>query len=238
MKRIIIIVAALCACMGSAAAMEKADSTAQTGKDRLEKLEELADKAKEKKAKKAEKFFNFDLVEAFGWGYHLMGDKFSDRMADNFEIWFNALQLTLNPADWLGITLGLDLKWDRYKAGGAYYLHPNNINELVWDNVSVQQALYPAAGGQFKTLSSQANIFSLALPLALDFRIGSFGIRAGAEAVFPVSSKQKERAKYGDTLERKQVKGFETAAYFKYVPVEIIPGIVDQLLTIGVVCGF
>lgn len=254
MRKVFLIGMALLACLFTAGAREASDSTAVSGKDRLEKLEELADKAKEKKAKKADKVFNFNVLERFGWGCHMPDGNFSERIRDNYEIWFNAFDLCLNASGWMSITAGLDLKWDRFVAGGSYYLHPDALGDLKWDNISVQQADYPAAGGDFKQLGSQVNLFSLSVPAALDFHASSFVFRAGAEFVFPVTARQKENAKYGNTSVRKEVKGVETAGWYyapfvevgydgvgiycKYIPNGIIPGIVDDVLTVGLVCGF
>lgn len=255
MKRTLLIWLALLACAFTTRAQE-ADSTAESGRDRLEKLEQLADKAKEAKAKKAEKLVNFDAVHNFGYGFHAVSDDFSDKVNKNREIWVNAANLSFNPARWFSASLGLNVKWDRFTASGDNYLYADvaDGNKPKFAPIATQQALYPGAAGEFDLLSSQLNMFSLEVPLAIAFKLDKLGLRLGAEAVVPLVATQKERAEYGNTVSRSKVKKVEKVPYYygayaeinydeigvylKYIPTAVVPGLVEEMLTAGIVLGF
>lgn len=256
MKRTVLIVLALTLGVFSAKAQE-ADSTAESGRDRLERIEQLADKAKEVKAKKAEKLVNFDMIHRFGFGSHpSLSDDFSEKLLKNGEIWFNAIDLSFNPARWFSASLGVNLKWDRFTASSANYLYADaaDDNKVKFAPIATQQALYPGAAGAFEELSSQLNMFSLEVPLTIAFKVEDLGIRLGAEAVVPLSATQKEKAEYGNTMSKTKVKKVEKVPYYygayaeinyddlgvyvKYMPTAVVPGAVNDLLTIGVVFGF
>ena len=255
MKRTFVIGLALLVCVFSAKAQE-ADSTAENGRDRLEKLEQLADKAKEVKAKKAEKLVDFDAVKNFGFGSHLASDDFSEKLLKNSEIWVNVFDLSFNPAGWFSASLGVNAKWDKFTASSANYLYVDGAdgNKPKFAPIATQQALYPGAGGEFDKLSSQLNMFSLEFPLAVTFKVKDFGVRFGAEAVLPLTSVQKEKAEFANTINRTKVKKVEKVPYYygayaeinydelgvyvKYVPTTVVPGLVDELLTVGIVFGF
>ncbi|MCR5561483.1 MAG: hypothetical protein K6F58_06685 [Bacteroidales bacterium] len=256
MKKLLLIGAALAACAPFAFAQE-ADSSRTDAKDRLEKIEQLADMAKEKKAGKSKKFFDYEMVHRLGYGSHLMEpDEFNQDYLKSREIWFNAFDLVLNPAPWFSASLGVNLKWDRFLAAGDYYIYADATdgNTAKFAPIATQQALYPAAGGNFKKLSSQVNLFSLEAPLLIGFSFGDLGLKLGAQAVVPLTAKQIERAEYANTKVRSNVGklnkspfyyGFygelnysELGVYAKYSPAEILPGTVQDLITIGLVLGF
>ena len=256
MKRLVFVFAALFACAAFAKAQE-ADSTAKSGRDRLEKLEQLADKAKEVKAKKAEKFMNFEMLSRFGFGSHLVENNgFNQDFLKCREIWFNAFELTLNPADWFSASLGVNLKWDKFLAANDAYIYADAAdgNIAKFAPIATQQALYPGAGGDFKKLSSQINLFSLEAPLLLDLHFSDFGIKLGAQAVVPLTARQNELAEFGSTRVKTRVKdvakipfyyGFygeinynDIGVYAKYCPAEVLPGTVQDLVTLGLVLNF
>lgn len=255
MKKLFFIGAALLICAFYANAQET--DSPSTGKDRLEKLEELADKAKEAKAKKSEKLVNFEVLHRFGYGAHMVtADEFSEKALDNREIWFNAMDLSLNPAHWFSVSLELNLKWDKFKASPYNYLYADvtDDNLAKFAPIATQEALYPAAAGEFNKLASQVNVFELEVPLLLNFKVGDFGIKLGGQAILPLTAKQKEIAKYGDVVKKSQVKHVKTGdfwygaflelnynevgLYAKYIPTAVVPGIVDDLFTLGLSFGF
>ena len=256
MKRTVIIALALLVSVFSAKAHE-ADSTAENGRDRLEKLEQLADKAKEVKAKKAEKLVNFETIHRFGFGSHpFLGDDFSGKLMKNREIWMNAFDLSFNPARWFSASFGMNLKWDRFTASGSNYLYADATdgNLPKFAPIATQQGLYPGAAGDFKELSSQLNLFSVEVPLAIAFRVEDLGIRLGAEAVVPLTATQKEKADYANTVSETKVKKVAKVPYYygayaeinyddlglyvKYMPTTVVPGMVEDLITVGLVFGF
>ena len=256
MKRLVLIATALFACAVFAKAQE-ADSTAESGRDRLDKLEQLADKAKEVKAKKNEKLVNFEMVHRFGYGSHIMDNEgFNQNYLKSREIWFNVMDLTINPADWFSASLALNVKWDKFLAAEDSYIYADatDANTAKFAPIATQQALYPAAGGEFKKLSSQVNLFSLEAPLLLGLHFGDFGVRLGAQAVVPLTARQNELAEYGKSSVKTRVKGVAKAPFYygfygefnyndlgiyaKFCPSEVLPGIVQDLLTIGLVLDF
>ncbi len=256
MKRLVFVFAALFACAAFAKAQE-ADSTAESGRDRLEKLEQLANQAKEAKAKKAEKLVNFEMVGHFGFGSHLVdNDGFNQDFLKCREIWFNAFELTFNPAYWFSASLGLNLKWDKFLAANDAYIYADAAdgNMAKFAPIATQQALYPGAGGDFKKLSSRINLFSLEAPLLLGLHIGDFGVKLGAQAVVPLTARQNELAEFGSTRVKTRVKdvakipfyyGFygelnydDLGVYAKFCPAEVLPGTVQDLMTIGLVLNF
>ena len=254
MKRLsFAILMALCGSFTANAAVLDDGDDETTAKDRLEQIEGLADKVKEKKAEKATKPFDFSLLEQFGWGFVLPGgtDAFSVDRNDSRELWFNACRAKINVVSWFGIDLGLNLLWKRFRANGDNYVYIDNANDFKIAPIATQQALYPAAGGTFKTLTSQINTFSIETPLMLDFHSNSFAFRLGALAGFNASACQKERVAYGTTQARSKVKGGDVAGfyfgpclelvwgglgvYMKYIPVEIVPGIITDYISAGLV---
>ena len=255
MKKTLLIGLALLVCVFSAKAHE-ADSTAENGRDRLEKLEQLADKAKEVKAKKAEKLVNFDMIHRFGFGAHGVSDDFSDKLMKNREIWMNVMDLSINPTGWFSVSLGANLKWDKFTASSTNYLYVDGTdgNKPKFTPIATQQALYPGAAGEFDQLSSQLNLFSVEVPFSIAFKIEDLGIRLGAEAVVPLTSIQKEKAAYANTVSESKVKKVEKVPYYygayaevnyddlgvyvKYAPTTVVPGMVDELFTVGIVFGF
>lgn len=256
MKRLVLIATALFACAVFAKAQE-ADSTAESGRDRLDKLEQLADKAKEVKAKKSEKLVNYEMVHRFGYGSHFMDNVgFNQDYLKSREIWFNVMDLTLNPTDWFSASLGLNVKWDKFLAAGDSYIYADvtDANTAKFAPITTQQALYPAAGGEFNKLTSQVNLFSLEAPLLLGLHFGDLGFRLGAQAVLPLTARQKELAEYGSTRVKTRVKGVAKAPFYygfygefnyndigiyaKFSPAEILHGTVQDLLTIGLVLDF
>ena len=257
MKKLFVIGALLLACVFNGKAHE-ADTTSNA-KDRLEKIEQLADKAKEAKAKKSKKLVDFEFVNNFGFGSHALEDNgFNQDFLQCREIWFNAFGLVFNPASWFSASLGLNCKWDRFLAADDAYIYADpsdgNTAKFATGGKTVQEAKYLTGGADFSKLTSQVNLFSLEVPVRIAFKAGYFGLKLGAQAEFPLVSRQKERAYFGDTRVKTRVDGVDVAGFYygfygelswndigiyaKYSPGAILPGTVEDLITLGLVFGF
>lgn len=232
------------------------DEGAVTGSDRLDEIENLAVKAKQRKAEKRSDLVSFDVIGEFGYGDSVPIGKnvFSLKGNDTREIWFQILGLSVNPAEWLSIGLHANLKWDRLMASSEYYFQFVD-GDFKASDISVQEALYPEAGGTFKTLRSQVNLFSVEVPLMFDFYFSDLVVGAGFEGGYIFSARQKEKVEYSKTTIRKAVGGGNTSGFYygptvrvayndlgvyaKYIPVDILGGdTFGSLVSIGVYVKF
>ena len=257
MKKTVTILAALL--VGAAAMQAKPTDLPDTtaAREMLDRIESISEDAIKKKLpskdrEKEEKLFSFDAVKRFGIGYlgTLDSEVLDTKSYKSREIWFNALELGLNPAQWLSFTLGLDLKWDSILAGDNWFVSMDTDRNFTFTDIdSVKD---PEVN--YKSFVSRVNLFSLTIPAALELEFGSFTFRAGAEAAFCLRGNAVQRISYGNTdtttkLKKGNVTPFywdafaeimidDLGIYCRYCPEELIPGTGMRSLSLGLVLGF
>lgn len=107
-------------------------------------------------------------------------DFLSSNMFQRREFAFNAFEFKINPAEWLSLVAGLDLKFDTYVASAGY--------KFIIDSDG-----YIPAPEKAEIKKSKLNLFSLTVPLLVDFKLGNNGgLRVGTEPIFSLSAKTKE----------------------------------------------
>ena len=256
MKKTVTILAALL--VGAAMQAKPTDLPDTTSaRERLDRIESISEDAIKKKLpsrdrEKEEKLFSFDAVKRFGIGYlGTLGSEVLDTKSyKSREIWFNALELGLNPAQWLSFTLGLDLKWDSILAGDNWFVSMDTDRNFTFTDIdSVKD---PEVN--YKSFVSKVNLFSLTIPAALELDFGSLTLRAGAEAAFCLRGNAVQRISYGNTdtttkLKKGNVTPFywdafveilldDIGIYCRYCPEELIPGTGMRSYSVGLVLGF
>ncbi|MCR5245750.1 MAG: hypothetical protein K6C31_05475 [Bacteroidales bacterium] len=257
MKKTMTILAALL--MGAAAMQAKPADLPDTtlARERLERIENAAEDTIKKKLpsrdrEEAEGLFSFDAVKRFGAGYlgTLDSEVLDTKSYKSREIWFNALELGLNPAQWLSFTLGVDLKWDSIIAGDKWFVSMDDERNFTFTDID----LVKDPEVDYKCFVSKVNMFSLTLPAALELKFGSFALRAGAEAAYCLSGKAVQKISYGNSdtatkLKKGNVPSFywdafaeilidDIGIYCKYCPEELIPGTGMRSFSLGLVLGF
>lgn len=239
----------------------------KTAQDRLKEIEEMTVKARKHRAAKREKLFNCDALSHFYFGFHQVSDQpqLEGKFFDSYEIGFNAIQFGLNPASWVSLQAGLDLKWDSFRINKDYPV-------FIMDN----QYAFTTMGGLFGTddvdhiskLEQRIRCFALAVPVALAFHTPWFSFRGGAEFDFNIDrfTSLKSSYMYKDGVSRSEVQTKEPDAkvrnlcinyfasidfdglgvYCKYYPKSIIrddgiasePGTDMKYLTLGLIFTF
>lgn len=180
MKKIITISALLALCLGAAAQ--------NTGKDRLDELENktVEEKSTPKKAEKEYELFDFNILARMGSGYINVADQ-RFKPQNSYEFFLNTMEFELNPAKWLGLSLGLDLKWNSFYPKPEYVFSRDTNNDPIIIDTPAQR----------EKNVSKLNVFSLAVPLSITFNFGSdFGLSLGAEAVYTPASKARIKDSY------------------------------------------
>ena len=255
MNKLYFVPAALLLVCASAFAIPQTDD--ETGRDKLDRIEGLSDKIKERKAEKSTKVVDFELLRGFAFGDNktLSGGNILDSHSlKTRELRFQAMGVDVNFTPEIFLSISLDCVWDRFVADSEHYLYLDSGEVIKSDVIATQQALYPAAGGTFKKLTSQVNTFGLEMPLSFGFRAGEFSISAGAFVGVTLDACTKQKVKYANTKINtregmKEAANFyfgpcaqilwqEVGVFVKYVPQPFIPEIVDSMLTIGVVVAY
>lgn len=230
-----------------------ADSTS-AGRERLDEIENLAGEIREKKSKSKDhdKLFEFNMVRYFGVGDILADgtDWFDAKKNRSLDIWFTAAEMDLNATPWFSFDLGLNLKWSRLMAGDEKYLYMDaDRNFRCTDAATVKD---PAI--EYRKFESRINIFSLAVPAALDFHFGDFTVRLGGDFVVPLSAAANTKVRYDNEKQRTRRSGGNVAdwyydifgeisyddlgVYVRYNPVELIPGTGMSTTEIGLFLTF
>ena len=250
MKKTVLIVLTLLCGIGTVRAADRTAADTTSTRDRLDAIEDLAGEVKEKKAKSKahDKLFDFSNAR-FGFGDVLVDgvDWFNAKKNRSFDIWFTAIEMDVNATEWFSFDLGLNLKWNRLRAGDGKYLYLNTDKAVN----CIDASLVKDPSIEYKKFISQVNVFSLAVPAALDFHFGKFGARLGADFVFPVSNSLRTREKYDNETHRSRYNGADLAKwyydffgelsysdigiYVRYSPVELIPGTGMSTTEIGLV---
>lgn len=255
MKKVFLAQAALLIICATAFASPLTDDV--TGRDRLDQIEQLSDKVKERKAQKATKVVDFGVLCGFAFGDNLPlsgGNILESHSSKTRELRFQAMGVDVNFTPEIFLSISLDCVWDRFVADSEHYLYLDSGEVIKSDVIATQQALYPAAGGTFKKLTSQVNTFGLEMPLSFGFRAGEFSISAGAFVGVTLDACTKEKVQYANTKINtregmKEAANFyfgpcaqilwqEVGVFVKYVPQPLIPGIVDSMLTIGFMIAY
>ena len=256
MKKTITILAALL--MGAAMQAKPTDLPDTTSaRERLDRIESISEDAIKKKLpsrdrEKEKNLFSIDAVNRFGAGYlgTLDSEVLETKSYKSREIWFNALELGLNPAQWLSFTVGLDLKWDSILAGDKWFVSLDSDRNFTFTDIdSVKDPEI-----DYKSFVSKVNLFSLTIPAALELDFGSFAFRAGAEAAFCLRGNAVQRISYGNAdtttkLKKGNVPSFywdafaeifldDIGIYCRYCPEELIPGTGMRSFSLGLVLGF
>ena len=159
-----------------------------TGKDRLEELENktVEEKSTPKKAEKEYELFDFNILARMGGGYINVADQ-RFKPQNSYEFFLNTLEFELNPTKWLGLSLGLDLKWNSFIPKPEYVFSRDTNNDPIIIDTPAQR----------EKNVSKLNVFSLAVPLSITFNFGSdFGLSLGAEAVYTPASKARIKDSY------------------------------------------
>lgn len=255
MKKALLTSAALLIVCASALAAPQTDDV--TGRDRLDQIEQLSDKVKERKAQKASKVVDFDLLSGFAFGDNIplnAGNILESHSSKTRELRFQAMGVDVNFTPEIFLSISLDCVWDRFVADSEHYLYLDSGEVIKSDVIAAQQALYPAAGGTFKKLTSQVNTFGLEMPLSFGLRSSRFSVSVGGFVGVTLDACTKEKVQYANTKINtregmKEAANFyfgpcaqilwqEVGVFVKYVPQPLIPGIVDSMLTIGVVLAY
>lgn len=157
-----------------------------TGKDRLTQLENMKLEKKDSvkvKAEKDYKLVDFQLLEHFGYGWHLVSAPEFNKgfRRRNGEFFLNAAQLEIRPAGWISAGLGIDLKWQNFTPAGSNVFSKDASGDVIIEYID------PATDPYEKRVST-LHSFSLAAPLTLDFHLGPAGVTLGAELVYTPAS--------------------------------------------------
>lgn len=219
------------------------DGTPKSAKDRLKEIEEKTVEGKShKKISSKNELFELNAVSHLSLGAHKVeGSAFGSKFGPSYELSVNTFDLGFNPARWISVNAGVDLKWDRFVskkeqiefAGGNYSLAttaPDNIN-------------------------SRITTFGLGIPAMVTLHLGIANIRCGAEAVLAMNRYNKVKSKYSaagsdfsQTTKGGEIEKFRYAYlavidfdgfgfFYKYCPKSLIPGsdIVKKYQTAGIV---
>ncbi|MBO4595512.1 MAG: hypothetical protein J5632_02740 [Bacteroidales bacterium] len=175
MKRIFIALGIVLACAST-------DMLAQTSaKDRLKEIEEMAVNAHKRRVAKHNDLFSCDGLSHFYFGFHqVSGQKeLEGKFFQSHEIGFNVLQLGLNPANWVSLNAGLDLKWDQFELAKGYAVemvdHKFAFNE--------QDRIF----ADVTDFNQRIRTFALAVPVSLGFHAPWFSVKGGAEFDFNIN---------------------------------------------------
>ena len=240
MKRIIISIA-LCILTANAFAQQEQKSA----KDRLAEIENMADEIKEAKSSSTDEFFSVDGLTHLYVGDHIVDNNVFPG-GKSHEVGLNILQFSLNPAKWLSLEVGADIKWDRFIAKGKMF-------EL---DTNGQFALSTATPPN--RIKSKICAFGVSAPAAISFKFGKVGLKFGADATYDFDRSTKIKNKYRDDNGKRardivnggEIQNFrlsyfgalmfdDLGIYARYCPGTVIPGsiLVENLLSIGVYMG-
>lgn len=203
------------------------------------------------------KVVDFDMLNTFGWGYHILQDcdqEYLDATTSfgrNREIFFNLGEITLRPVKAASVTLGVDLNWDNYRLKSDYFWLPDGAGKVSIANLD--------AHPEYSSIKkSVLRSFGFDVPLMLNMHLGHFKLSCGVvgEYNFPGRTKfvaydnNGTKVKNGNmrvkdiesepfTLSyRASASAYGFGLYFKYSPKsQFIPGAAPQFsyYTVGVI---
>lgn len=219
------------------------DTTKTAAKDRLAEIENMTVEIKKhKSAKSGNDVFEINAVSHAGYGRHYVGgDAFRSKFGPSYEVFINVVELGLNPANWVSVNVGADLKWDRYISKSEKF-------EIVGGD-------YALAATVPDDINSRICNFAISAPATLSLHIGDTSIRLGAEFIFNLNRYNKVKSAYTATdsdfrqiTQGGKVETFRYAylaaidfdglgIYYKYCPKSLIPGsnMIENYQTIGIV---
>ena len=220
-----------------------------TGKDRLDELENMTVEEKKSTSKKSEreyKLFDFQVLARVGGGGHIMdAPEFPKGYFKSTcsEFFFNTVELDICPTRWMSIDLGMDLKWQHFTPASGNIFHLDTNNNIVYDTT-------PAGATE---MQSTLQYFSMAAPIALNFRFWLFCFSVGAELVYTPASRVSIKDSYSiGSSEYKVVTrdcnfnkynwdvfatlyAGTTGVYFRYYPKQpLVPTAPFDLMTVGI----
>ena len=150
-------------------------SAQESAKDRLSEIEEMVVKDKAHRKVVDNELFSFEFVDHLTYGVHLTnGELYNSKFFGSGEVDINILKFRLNPASWLGFSLGVDFKYD-------YFSSRNGRFQLFDDGALSLTAL--SAATDYDTYKSSIRLYSVAAPLLVKFNFGDVSVGGGAEIV-------------------------------------------------------
>lgn len=219
------------------------DTTSTAAKKRLSEIENMTVEIKKHKSVKSENdVFEFKALSHIGYGRHMVdGDAFRSKFGPSYELFLNAFELSINPARWISLKAGADLKWDRFISKSEQFV---------------------ISGGDFSTaavtpdnINSRICTFGVSIPAALSLHFGETSLSLGAECTFNLDRYNKVKSAYtaADSNFKQITNGGKIEVfryaylavidfdglgiYYKYCPKSLIPGsnLIDKYHTIGIV---
>ena len=146
----------------------------KSAKDRLSEIENMEVKAKKAKSIKTDnELFEFNALAHAGYGWmSVSGQNFNSKFGPSREIFLNTVNLQFNPAKWLSLEAGLDLKWDKYSVSGEMFTLNNDDIEYLAPTPPVNH------------IKSSINGFALTVPTMLSLHTPYFSLGGGVEFIF------------------------------------------------------
>jgi len=181
MKKLLICLTASLALIPSIYA--QSDSTSRKN-DKLSEIEalEIPDSKSRKNKVKQRELFDYEILTYYGYGLNLTkSDDFTPHALRCYDIFFNALELQFNPGEHFGINLGATLEWKAFASNTEMFTLDADKNFIT---ITPEEA-----GGPFDRYESYMKVFSINVPLCLEYRSGLFDLRVGAELDFNLSGR-------------------------------------------------
>lgn len=197
--------------------------------------------------KASAQFVDMEVLSHMGFGYNIVKTTDFESSASE-EFFINILNLKLNPADFLGIEIGVDYKTVDFRSKeDAFYLDNNKIIHAMPFKAKYD-VNYTRNFSRFRT-----NTFSA--PVTLNLNAGPFTFGGGAEANYNLTGRIKDKY-FVDGKKNKNIeKGAQfnkfnynflayicydgTGLYFRYYPKNsrLMPegGVDVSFMTIGVI---
>lgn len=172
------------------------DIFAQTSaKDRLKEIEEMAVNARKKKAAKHQKLFSCDAVSRFYFGFHQVSGQpeLESKFFQSHEIGFNVIDFNLNPAQWVSLSCGLDLKWDSFLVNKD---NPAFIMDGKYVFTTPTGVFGTGDADKVSELEQRIRCFALSVPVSLGFHAPWFSIRGGAGFDFNIDRHTSLKSSY------------------------------------------
>jgi len=179
MKKTILILVSLLA--SSFVMSAQSDSTSRKN-DKLSEIEAMEVPDKKPKSSSSSELFEFKELVYYGYGLNLVNsDIYTNDALHSYDIFFNVLELQVNPWNNLSINLDANLEWKAFASRTEIFSLDEDRDVIT---LTPEQA-----GGPFDRFESYVKIFSIDLPLSLEYHKGLFSLRAGAELDFNLSGR-------------------------------------------------
>ena len=120
---------------------------------------------------------SFDMFSHIGYGYHFVS---SSDFKSNWsgEFFFNILKVEVRPAEVLGLSLGLDARFNNFNSKNTVFALGNGDNLIkAFDFGGLVDGSFDKSRGGF-------NVFSLDTPFLVKGIFGNFELGVGAFAAF------------------------------------------------------